>query len=262
MWKIFVLLHFSSQTSVNVISIGIVSPDGLACDWLGKKLYWTDSETNRIEVSNLDGTYRKVLFWQRLDQPRAIALDPQNGWVGVSTACCGALTVWSWNWMCMCVCLGVGGRGDVRLLTPKSVLVFLQPYSVCKFWNQAVSYMCGTFQATAGFQDSNSFQRAIRMGLRWVFSVISHLSGFKHQPGPTHAVMNIYLIESRGFCLFIVTIITFPPPSLCFFFFFSHLILMLFSCCICFCFAAATLSFLFVFLSPFFFFFTSTVCKI
>ena len=73
------LLHFSSQTSVNVISTGIVSPDGLACDWLGKKLYWTDSETNRIEVSNLDGTYRKVLFWQRLDQPRAIALDPQNG---------------------------------------------------------------------------------------------------------------------------------------------------------------------------------------
>ncbi|KAK7490751.1 hypothetical protein BaRGS_00017980, partial [Batillaria attramentaria] len=71
----------SSQTSVNVISTGIVSPDGLACDWLGKKLYWTDSETNRIEVSNLDGSHRKVLFWQRLDQPRAIALDPQNGYV-------------------------------------------------------------------------------------------------------------------------------------------------------------------------------------
>lgn len=60
-----------------------MSPDGLACDWLGKKLYWTDSETNRIEVSNLDGTFRKVLFWRRLDQPRAIALDPQNGYVYV-----------------------------------------------------------------------------------------------------------------------------------------------------------------------------------
>ncbi|KAF7245372.1 Low-density lipoprotein receptor-related protein 5 [Varanus komodoensis] len=63
----------------NVIVSGLVSPDGLACDWIGKKLYWTDSETNRIEVANLNGTSRKVLFWQDLDQPRAIALDPAHG---------------------------------------------------------------------------------------------------------------------------------------------------------------------------------------
>ncbi|KAI8494167.1 Low-density lipoprotein receptor- protein 6, partial [Branchiostoma belcheri] len=63
----------------DVISTGLVSPDGLACDWIGRKLYWTDSETNRIEVSNLDGTSRKVLFWEELDQPRAIALDPARG---------------------------------------------------------------------------------------------------------------------------------------------------------------------------------------
>ena len=67
------------QSKWDVITTGLVSPDGLACDWLGKKLYWTDSDTNRIEVSNLDGSYRKVLFWQGLDQPRAIALDPENG---------------------------------------------------------------------------------------------------------------------------------------------------------------------------------------
>ncbi len=58
---------------------GLASPDGLACDWMGNKLYWTDSETNRIEVSELDGTYRKVLFWRDLDQPRAVALDPTRG---------------------------------------------------------------------------------------------------------------------------------------------------------------------------------------
>uniref|UniRef100_A0A8C1AQH6 EGF-like domain-containing protein n=1 Tax=Cyprinus carpio carpio TaxID=630221 RepID=A0A8C1AQH6_CYPCA len=60
---------------------GLASPDGLACDWMGNKLYWTDSETNRIEVSELDGTHRKVLFWQDLDQPRAIALDPARGYM-------------------------------------------------------------------------------------------------------------------------------------------------------------------------------------
>ncbi|XP_073694518.1 low-density lipoprotein receptor-related protein 6 [Garra rufa] len=59
----------------------LASPDGLACDWMGNKLYWTDSETNRIEVAELDGTYRKVLFWQDLDQPRAIALDPGRGYM-------------------------------------------------------------------------------------------------------------------------------------------------------------------------------------
>ncbi|KAL5006584.1 hypothetical protein ScPMuIL_015390 [Solemya velum] len=65
----------------DIISTGLVSPDGLAIDWLGQKLYWTDSETNRIEVSNLNGSHRKVLFWQDLDQPRAIALDPVNGYM-------------------------------------------------------------------------------------------------------------------------------------------------------------------------------------
>lgn len=63
-------------TGQTVVVSGLTSPDGLACDWLGKKLYWTDSDTNRIEVANLDGTSRKVLFWMDLDQPRALALNP------------------------------------------------------------------------------------------------------------------------------------------------------------------------------------------
>ncbi|XP_067396575.1 low-density lipoprotein receptor-related protein 5 isoform X4 [Emydura macquarii macquarii] len=72
-------LNQTGNVVQNVIISGLVSPDGLACDWIGKKLYWTDSETNRIEVANLNGTSRKVLFWQDLDQPRAIALDPAHG---------------------------------------------------------------------------------------------------------------------------------------------------------------------------------------
>ena len=63
----------------DVALTGLLAPDGLACDWLGRKLYWTDSETDRIEVSELDGSRRKVLIWQELDQPRAIALDPAKG---------------------------------------------------------------------------------------------------------------------------------------------------------------------------------------
>ena len=39
--------------------------------------------------------------------------------------------------------------------------------------------MGGTFQATARFQDSDSFQKATKMALRCILSVNSHLSGFK-----------------------------------------------------------------------------------
>jgi low density lipoprotein receptor-related protein 5/6 len=74
----------SSTVSV-IVSTGLMAPDGLACDWIGRKLYWTDSEINRIEVSNLDGQMRKVLFRDGLDQPRAIALYPQKGCVLI---CC------------------------------------------------------------------------------------------------------------------------------------------------------------------------------
>lgn len=63
-------------TTVSVISSGLDKPEGLAIDWYTDKIYWTDGETNRIEVATLNGKYQKVLFWTDLDQPRAIALVP------------------------------------------------------------------------------------------------------------------------------------------------------------------------------------------
>ncbi|XP_064480867.1 low-density lipoprotein receptor-related protein 6-like isoform X2 [Ornithodoros turicata] len=68
-----------SGPETTVASTGVISPDGLACDWIGRVLYWTDSETNRLEVARLDGSHRKVLFWKDLDQPRAIVLVPMDG---------------------------------------------------------------------------------------------------------------------------------------------------------------------------------------
>lgn len=69
----------SSGTVEDVISTGVISPDGLACDWVGLKLYWTDADNDRIEVSELNGTSRKVLVWEEIDQPRAVTLDPRRG---------------------------------------------------------------------------------------------------------------------------------------------------------------------------------------
>lgn len=60
----------------NVITRGLIKPEGIAIDWYTDKIYWTDSETGRIEVATINGKNQKVLFWTDLDQPRAIALMP------------------------------------------------------------------------------------------------------------------------------------------------------------------------------------------
>lgn len=54
-------------------------PEGLAVDWLTEKLYWTDYYLKQICVSSIDGKYRKALIWSNLDNPRAIAVDPNAG---------------------------------------------------------------------------------------------------------------------------------------------------------------------------------------
>ena len=52
------------------------TPDGLAVDWVNKKMYWSDGGYNMIEVAELDGSNRLTLFSSGLDDPRAIVVDP------------------------------------------------------------------------------------------------------------------------------------------------------------------------------------------
>ena len=73
----FVLNSFTGISDVQVVISS--HPDGLAVDWVARNLYWTDNGTDRIEVSRLNGSSRKVLISENLDEPRAIALDPARG---------------------------------------------------------------------------------------------------------------------------------------------------------------------------------------
>ncbi|KAJ9592050.1 hypothetical protein L9F63_001429, partial [Diploptera punctata] len=70
--------YYYYYQQVPVITTGLISPAGLACDWYTQKLYWTDGETNRIEVAAINGEHRKVLFWDDIDQPRAITVVPMK----------------------------------------------------------------------------------------------------------------------------------------------------------------------------------------
>ena len=51
------------------------NPDGLAIDWVGRNLYWCDKGSDTIEVTDLDGNYRKVLINEGLAEPRAIGTE-------------------------------------------------------------------------------------------------------------------------------------------------------------------------------------------
>ena len=62
-----------------LVSSNLTTPDGLAVDWLADNLYWTDAGRNVLEVSRLDGSARKIIIGDGLDEPRAVAVFPQRG---------------------------------------------------------------------------------------------------------------------------------------------------------------------------------------
>ncbi|XP_048808618.1 low-density lipoprotein receptor-related protein 1B isoform X3 [Lagopus muta] len=56
-------------------------PNALAVDWIGKNLYWSDTEKRIIEVSKVNGLYPTVLVSKRVKFPRDLSLDPQAGYL-------------------------------------------------------------------------------------------------------------------------------------------------------------------------------------
>ncbi|KAL9884451.1 LDL receptor related protein 4 [Glossina fuscipes fuscipes] len=71
--------YLNGSHQQKVIHSNLVSPAGLALDWLTDKLYWTDPSTNRIEVATSNGKIRTLLIWDLLDKPRDIVVNPIEG---------------------------------------------------------------------------------------------------------------------------------------------------------------------------------------
>lgn len=64
-----------------VVNNNVSVCEGLAIDWIYSHIYWTDTGRKTIEVSDFGGNMEKTLIKVGLDEPRAIAVNPQEGWM-------------------------------------------------------------------------------------------------------------------------------------------------------------------------------------
>ncbi len=71
--------HVNGTGVKTIIRHGLERPVSISVDWIAKNIYWSDDTAHRIEVSRLDGRHRKVLLWEDIESPRAIAVNPHNG---------------------------------------------------------------------------------------------------------------------------------------------------------------------------------------
>lgn len=70
---------FNYSQTHTIVSTNLTTPDGIAVDWIAHNLYWTDTGRKVLEVAKLDGSSRKILIKDGLDEPRSVALYPKRG---------------------------------------------------------------------------------------------------------------------------------------------------------------------------------------
>lgn len=75
--KAILSAKYDGSDKKTFVSEDIMSPEGVAVDWISRRLYWTDSGKDTIEVASLDNsTLRTVVINRGLVNPRGIAVDP------------------------------------------------------------------------------------------------------------------------------------------------------------------------------------------
>jgi len=69
----------SGASQKTLLAEGVVTPDGIAVDWVHSRLYWTDTGANTISAADFDGQNRILLIKDSVEEPRAIVLHPGKG---------------------------------------------------------------------------------------------------------------------------------------------------------------------------------------
>lgn len=88
--------------------------EGIAVDWVARKLYWMDRTSKHIEVAELNGTKRKTILARGISDPRAISVHPGIGYL--------FFTDWGHH---SCIGkLGMDGTNFSRIITYENKLVW------------------------------------------------------------------------------------------------------------------------------------------
>uniref|UniRef100_UPI00358DDFAF very low-density lipoprotein receptor-like n=1 Tax=Myxine glutinosa TaxID=7769 RepID=UPI00358DDFAF len=84
-----------------------VNAEGLAVDWLGSRLFWTDGHERVLCASRADGTRPHPLVTRHLSEPRALSLLPHRGYV-----------YWSdWGKRAVIERVGMDGQGREQIVS-------------------------------------------------------------------------------------------------------------------------------------------------
>lgn len=143
-----------------VVSSGLDKPEGLAVDWYTDKIYWTDGETDRIEVVQLNGKNQKVLFWSDLDQPRAIALVPSK-----------KLMIWSdWGETPKIERASMDGDPSSRTVLVKENIFWPNGLTV-DLTNELIYWVDGHYQFLDVMRLDGSHRRSVVLNVTYPYSI-------------------------------------------------------------------------------------------
>ncbi|UYV71351.1 LRP6 [Cordylochernes scorpioides] len=77
--------YLNGTNQESLITTKFLQSDGIAIDWVSQNLYWTDAVIDCIEVAKIrpdsNELYRKVIVETNLQEPRAIVVDPDGGYI-------------------------------------------------------------------------------------------------------------------------------------------------------------------------------------
>ncbi|XP_067141896.1 low-density lipoprotein receptor-related protein 2 isoform X5 [Centruroides vittatus] len=97
--------------------------EGMAIDWIGRKLYWLDRSSKHLHVAELNGRNRRVLINKGISDPRAIAIHPGIGYLFFT----------DWGHHAFIARVGLDGRNFSRIVLYENKLVWPNALTVDYF---------------------------------------------------------------------------------------------------------------------------------
>ncbi|KAI6192728.1 EGF-like domain-containing protein [Aphelenchoides besseyi] len=64
-----------------IVRHNVFGTEGIAVDWVARKLYMLNRQDRSLRVCELDGRYCRTLIRDRIQQPKAIVIHPQKGYL-------------------------------------------------------------------------------------------------------------------------------------------------------------------------------------